>query len=218
MYRGILVFKNDESLKYFKQELDGKGLLTIMDLHTPETVDLEEKKPTLIVGFMLAKELLGEQFNPLEEVVDSYRSWCYSFEEKKQMAWHQISQFVSSIGEKLFSHIPYQYIGPENIMNDTFISFLDRLPETGQFKTYLNATSRTVYFTNGKVVYVISMNICSFSGLNVDLLLNLIKEKSVSFVEDRYNELLGSTKDLYFGYIHMERYIVLLTNNSKLSL
>lgn len=153
-------------LAYIVTERNVRQLNDCVERIDPSLFDTRDvSRPTLIVGWNLAKELLGDQYNILENKVSDTLYWTFGKMEKRTVYERVNREFYKAIVRNTCERVPYRSLSLFKLRYSSFKRMAEDFHNGGQCLFF---DSKTIFVYDGRLIYGISSEELDYIGLGYD--------------------------------------------------
>jgi hypothetical protein len=190
MYVGNIVTSSNLELENFKicRKLD--------------TID--DRLPTLIIGWEKTKELVEDGVSILHKKINSKLFWTFTTKERKSEYETDLDSFISFCYNSFGENVPYVYL--DLLYGKKMVNF--RI-----IRKILSLKNPTTYISPNNMIYIYGENLIFGIDLNVLSLIEGKKEKIIKTIKNLSNntlidsEIFNKCRDFIYKIKNKNRYI-----------
>lgn len=187
-------------LGYIVSEKQIKGIKGFVKL-VNDISKADLTKPTLIIGFDLAKKIAGN-ISVLDRKINDNLFWTFKKTERRTDFENDLSSFYNNIINNIINNIKYYYI---NILNLKYnkIKKLYNIIYSGD-KKYIYISNNMFYLLYNNVVMGISLTMLDYCSVNVKKRLRRLYNDGNAVICTNYSDCIKSIK----GEIGNKEYVI----------
>lgn len=156
---------------------------------------LDLKLPTLIIGFDLSKELLGD-IDVLNRSINCKLFWTFTKKEYRKIFNNDFDDFIQLCYINSINEIKYIYVDFIQMSPITLFKIYRKINSLNNLYSY-EYDDRMLYIYSNNLIFGIDFELYNFVGGNVEKIKKKIKDKSLVFL---------SGNEVYIEYTnYMER-------------
>lgn len=175
---------------YYIDELPLHNKLDYIDyikINNVEEINLTNK-PTLIVGWNLAKEKFPK-INILNKTINTLYYWTFSFSEKNNLYVNDINKFCNTDILNIFKFYNYNVLSP--IFNNELTNidnYIDFFKDCKLNNIFLSKNIQLTVLCNNEI-FRINLKELNYFKIEVKPLLNYLKENYNTFIYDKNGKI-----------------------------
>ena len=178
----------------------------------PNIESINKDLPTLIVGWDITKELMGDKVSILHKKINEKLYWTFSPKERKVDYDKDIILFKNLCFSKIGKEIPYVYLdilhGKLHI-NKKIIQKIYTLTDPISYISKNNM----LYIFGENIMFGVDLNICELIGIKKDKIVEKINTLSNSILLG--NEIFNKCKDFIKRTDNREKLVPYIYKNGK---
>lgn len=174
------------------------------------TKDIDLNLPTLLVGWSFVKtsNFFSKDINILEKrIIKSKLYWEFSFTENKSSHINGVSDFVYQ-SLKFYFFENYKYLNLDVVIHNiqSISDIQNNIPEIIH-SSYIYKNEMAYILSNKKIIGI-DLNMYSFFGFDIKLIVKLIESRSNLFFNDADGEIYQKYYRMYPNFPYLKRYMV----------
>ena len=181
-------------------------------LVTDNINSIDNRVPTIIVGWSLVKELFPEQDILIPNIKENL-VWTFSKREKRYKHEQDIEEFIKRCCENMIEAVNYKFFNylvasPEK--RKSFVHFINR----GDCYMYHNAKFLYIYSPSSKVTIGLSLVDLKYVGIKIKSFISMMNIEGNNYIVNNLNFLSQESFALIKDNVKVAAYLYYLKNST----